>query len=425
MGFAELAVVTSLGACRPPSTEPPTDAAPVVAPLDARTVDDAMAVDGSVLTATRYPAHRLHSPMSQNVIERMTQVLRRSSGRPGVFAKVGDSITAHGHFLTCLAGNDIELGSHVELEATRRFFLATRADESHSSFDRTSLSAGSGWSTRVPLMGTPSPIERETAAIRPAFAVVMFGTNDVYREGIAAFERNLRSLVDRLLDLGVVPLVSTIPPRNWNREASELISEMNAVVRVVAQSRQVPWMDYHATLVALPRHGLAKDGIHPQTWKSGGLARPCWMTEAALQEGINARNLIVLQSLDRARRFLIEGEQAELVPSDLQGEGKSDSPFEIGTLPFVDARDACVAGDVVYRLPLGARARIRIRVFSDAGVRATARFYPGEQASDSASKGDTVLETEAGPGTMRVLVRAIGQGTARGGYRVTMVEVAR
>jgi hypothetical protein len=38
------------------------------------------------------------------------------------------------------------------------------------------------------------------------------------------------------------------------------------------------------------------------------------MTGEALQKGMNVRNLMVLQALDRARRFLVEGEAPEAEP---------------------------------------------------------------------------------------------------------------
>ena len=53
----------------------------------------------------------------------------------------------------------------------------------------------------------PSPLEREIAATRPGFAVVMLGTNETYAQGIYPFARNLLATVDALLGHGVVPVL--------------------------------------------------------------------------------------------------------------------------------------------------------------------------------------------------------------------------
>jgi hypothetical protein len=374
---------------------------------------------------TRYPREHRHSPMTRAVVDTLAPVLANAGARADVFAKVGDSITAHGHFLNCLAGDDVRWHEHEALHATRLFFLKTRADASHSSFDRQSLAARSGWSTRIPIRGAPPPLEREFAAIRPAFAVVMMGTNDVYPDGIGAYERNLRALVDRCLASGVIPLVSTIPPMTWNAQSASLIPEMNAVVAAVAQSRQVPLMDYHEALAASPGRGLGKDGIHPEAFRTNGLARPCWFSPEALQKGMNARNLIVLEALDRARRFLLDREEPEAEPPPLRGTGGAQDPIEIPGLPFSDARPCGRSGDSDhaderYRLTLQHPTRVRIRVFGDDGVRVAA--FLRTTASEPLAPRE-IIDAAVGPGEIDFVVRASGCSPA-GGYRVTVAAVA-
>ncbi|MBI5532884.1 MAG: SGNH/GDSL hydrolase family protein [Deltaproteobacteria bacterium] len=369
--------------------------------------------------------------MSEHVVSKMTAVLARSSGRASVFAKVGDSITAHGHFLRCFAGDDIQWGEHAGLDEARGFFAKTRIDEGHVSFDRSSLAARSGWSTRAPMQGTPSLLEREVAAIHPGFAVVMLGTNDVYPAGVEPFERNLGAVLDRVLELGVVPLVSTIPPRNWSKQANSVIPEMNAVILALAQSRQVPWMDYHAALAALPGHGLAKDGIHPQTYKERGLGHPCWLTENALQQGINARNLIVLQALDRAKRFLVDRQLPEQAPPALQGSGDRNAPFVVPELPFADARErsatliANAEGETVYSVSMASPARVRVRVFGDEGADLRLRVQTGDQGEEEVQGGARVADVTIGPAGARLVVRMSSRdGASAGqGFRVTMVAL--
>lgn len=260
---------------------------------------------------TRYPEGMVHSPMTASVVARLKRVLASSNGAKDAFVKIGDSNTANPAFMSCFAGDDVKLGEHAELETTRRFFAARRVDASRTSFDRTSESATIGWLAGQVLGGSFSPLAREIGAVKPAFAIVMLGTNDDRPNGVETFAKNITEVVDRALALGVVPLLSTLPPRDDSRAASARIPEMNRILRQLAESRQIPLMDLHAALIPLPKHGLLSDGIHlASVWKNEA-PHACWLTGDALQRGMNTRNLVTLTALDRARRFLIENETPE------------------------------------------------------------------------------------------------------------------
>jgi hypothetical protein len=263
----------------------------------------------------RYPVGPIQSPMTAPVVERLRKVLASSPGRRDAFVKVGDSNTANPTFLTCLAGGGAELGAHADLEATRAFFAARRVDARRTSFDRTSLSATIGWLAGSVLLGSPSPLVREIDAVEPAFAVVMLGTNDDRPDGLEVFERNLPRVVDTALARGVVPLLSTLPPRADTPAAAARVLDLNRVIRALAEDRQVPLMDLYTALLPLPRHGLLPDGIHLATAWEGGAPRACRFTPDGLQKGMNVRNLVVLGALDRARRFLVDGEAPEAAPA--------------------------------------------------------------------------------------------------------------
>jgi hypothetical protein len=269
--------------------------------------------------------------MTRAVIERLQAVLAAGSGQSGVFSKIGDSITADPNFLDCFARSDVDLDQYGALEPARAFFAATVVDGTHSSFDRTSLAATVGWTAAKALAGSPSPIDQEVVAISPALAVVMFGTNETDPCCVASFERNLTGVVDALLGHSVVPLLSSIPPRG-DSTANALVPEMNAVVRVVAQRRQVPYMDLWQRLIGLNRYGLAPDGVHPQSYVSAG-AHSCWLTPEGLTEGMNQRNLLTLQALARARDFLEESTPAEDAPPALDGAGTWEAPRVVDASP--------------------------------------------------------------------------------------------
>jgi hypothetical protein len=155
----------------------------------------------------------------------------------------------------------------------------------------------------------------------------------------------------------------------------------NLVVRALAQGLQIPLVDLHAELLALPGWGLVGDGIHLDVFSTRTprqrAARPCNFTSPALEFGVNIRNLTALESLDRLRRFVFSDEEAPDGPSKpIVGSGSSSDPVHIDRLPFVDMgstdvverrRDASAGrtslrnergGEVYYRVVLDSPARL-------------------------------------------------------------------
>ncbi|MCC6555738.1 MAG: SGNH/GDSL hydrolase family protein [Polyangiaceae bacterium] len=299
----------------PPSAAAPEAGSPLGASIEPPAALPGLAAAPDLTAPLRYPETRLHSPMTRDVVEHLRAVLARSPGRRDVFVKIGDSNTVNRSFLTCFAGDDVRLGAHAALAPTLAFFRAGRADAERTSFDRVTEAAAVGWLAGNVLAGDPAPLEREIAAVRPAFALVMLGTNDNRPGGLAPFARHLAEIIDRALALGVVPLVSTIPPRTDSPAADARVPELNAAIRALAGSRRVPLMDLHAALLPLRGHGLAADGIHLQMAVAAGAQHGCWLTHDALQRGMNVRNLVALTALDRARRFLLDGEPPEDDPA--------------------------------------------------------------------------------------------------------------
>lgn len=391
----------------------------------------------------RYPAGLRHSPLARSVVENGKTILSNGPGRTDVFAKVGDSNTVNTGFLNCLSGNDIKLDSHAALQTSIDYFQKTLVDGTKTSFNRTTLAAKVGWSSGDLLTGMPNPIDQELTALTPAFAVVMLGTNDTYPQGVEPFGNNMLQIVDQLTARGVIPLLTAIPQRSDTAQAAALVPEMNAILRAVAQARQVPMMDLFGALEPIPDFGLVSDGIHLQTYSMNG-SHSCWFDMNGLSEGMNQRNLMTLEALDRARRFFLQGETPEVRPTDLVGDGTWESPFEVDALPFVDDRDTTtsqtsVAGtyscsaanekgpEFVYRLQLDAPKNLRIRVIDKGSVDIDVHFMkdPGG-AAQCLGRSDKVLDVTAGPGTFWIsadtFVNSSNEVLA-GPYLLTVIEM--
>jgi len=403
---------------------------------------------------TRYRLGPLHSPITAAIAARLADIVSEGGYRKDVFAKIGDSLTVDTAFLNCFSGNDARLFDHATLEPTRSFFRKTVVDGIHSSFDRPTLGAKIGWTAGRAIDGDPSPIEQEIDAVRPSFAIVLLGTNDTLAWRVPTFERDLRRGVDRMLSLGVVPLLTTIPPRADDPDAHALVPEMNAIVRALAQSRQIPLLDLYTALARTPSgHALAPDGIHlePHISPVEHARHGCWLSEDALRAGTNARNLLTLQALDRMRRFVLDNEAPEADPPPLLGEGTWNAPFVVDGFPFVDDRDTTTTashevdrypcspkdesgGEVVYTIKLDQPMRLRARVFGDDGVDVDLHWLIGPSPSDCVLRGEQTLDVLANPGTHRLVVdtrggtspadtHGVGDHVAAGAYRLTLVRL--
>ncbi|MFK7988707.1 MAG: SGNH/GDSL hydrolase family protein [Sandaracinaceae bacterium] len=269
----------------------------------------------------------------------------RDNRHDNVFMKVGDSSTVSRGFLECLSDPDeVELDGRGTLTPTLTHFRRGRAG-TRSPFRRDSLAAHEGWSARHVLSGRPSPLLRELNAIRPRFALVMNGGNDVEGRDDYVYATRMMRIVELLVGQGVIPVLNSIPPRTDDAEANGWVERYNQVSWAVAAAFQIPYLDYHQVMRALPRQGLAGDGVHPNIFIENNRGHACRFDEEGLQYGHNARNLLALQGLDRLRRTVVEEESApDPEAPELSGRGTVASPFEVRRLPFAQLADTTETG---------------------------------------------------------------------------------
>jgi hypothetical protein len=307
--------------------------------VDGGAADAGAAPGGPVL----YPAARTQSPMTDAVVAGLRAVAARRRRDDAVVAKVGASNTVNSNFLHCFAGTNVDLGGRDALRATLDFYRAGRVMGA-SAFSRTSLAATVGWSAWSALQGAPSPLQREVDASDARVAVVMFGTNDIQSQNWHRYGQNLWDIADTLSAQGVVTVMTSIPPRDDSATADGWVPRYVAIMRAVAQSRQLPFVDLERQLRALPDHGLGSDGIHMNALPSG--ARACAFTPTGLRYGFNQRNLLTLEALHRVRQALGgAAPDVDTAALHLTGAGTAASPFVVPALPFSDARDTRAGGE--------------------------------------------------------------------------------
>jgi hypothetical protein len=271
-----------------------------------RTADvSSLPVTGVAVDATPAPLSLAsNSGVISGVSANARQIFLRGQAlgnRAHVFTRVGDSITASPYFLPPLSAYD--LGAYQnELWDTLRFY---------SAFGSASLAAGNGWGADRILQngynapevcGNEPPLVCEYRLRKPAVALIMIGTNDSGGVAPEVYERNLSRIVEISIEMGVIPVLSTIPPKlndAWNGERAV---QWNAIIKNVARRYDVPLMDYWLALQRAPNYGISEDGIHPSVPPDGNTAR---FTEENLQYGYTIRNLVALQALDALRRYVL------------------------------------------------------------------------------------------------------------------------
>jgi lysophospholipase L1-like esterase len=147
----------------------------------------------------------------------------------------------------------------------------------------------------------------------------MFGTNDLTQLDVIEYREKLKSVLQRCLDNGTIPLVTTIPPRHGLEERA---SQFAQAAREVAQELRLPLIDYHAEILrrrpkdwdgALEAFRgyetyevptlIAGDGVHPSNPRR-------WMgdfsAEALRSSGYGLRNyLTVLRYAEVIEKVLL------------------------------------------------------------------------------------------------------------------------
>lgn len=407
------------------SVEPKERASPPPAATASPAAEAASAETPAGPPVARYPVGRVHSPLSPSVVRSLRALAGRDPGLSGeVFAKVGDSMTASGDFLRCFAREPLRLGAHESLRATVEHFRRGDA-RGVDPYRRSSWAATIGWSAWQALHGSEPPLAREHADLRPRYALVQFGTNDIEIGALHAFSDHLLDLVGWLTTRGTVPLLFTIPPRLDDARANAEVPRYAAAIRLAAMAHRVPLVDYAEALRGLPDHGMGRDGIHPTTHQGRQGRDACDLGAEGLRSGYNVRNLVALEALDRARSALApDAAPPDAEEPPLAGRGDADDPHPIARLPFFDvipvARGragrleeypGCGAGRVasgqerVYSLALAAPRRVEVIGFDRGGTDADLLLLEGR--ADGAAcrhRGRRSVTAVLGAGTWLVVV---------------------
>jgi hypothetical protein len=249
--------------------------------------------------------------------------------RPDVFSKIGDSITAIPDFLVPIGCGKVRYGRWASLRPVVERWSASTVPRgwelercgTSNSFTRVGSAAFPGWKTNDLLSShTPHPpdcpppldvaIRCELHQVQPSVALLEIGTNDMVGpdgqsldpDGFDRFRTGLREVIAEIVDAGVIPVVSTLPPRRNPIETAPLPGKWNAEIIRIAAEEQVPVWNYWRALQTASQTGMAYDWVHPSPAPSGAGD----LRDKAMDWGFNVRNLTALQVLEKLGRIVID-----------------------------------------------------------------------------------------------------------------------
>ncbi len=209
---------------------------------------------------------------------------------PRAFSKVGDCETSAEWFLGDFdkKADMYSLGPYADLQAVIAEF--------QGSFNRRSLAAERSFTTASvlsPLWSNPekcqsgeTPLECEYRLHKPAYAIIMLGTNEALSP-IRTFESNMRRILDTTIEKGIVPILTT------KADDLEGNGAVNEVIVKLAREYDIPLWNFWAAVQPLPGGGLQEDGAH-LTYAGNRFDDPF-----AMEKAWPVRNLTALQVLDR------------------------------------------------------------------------------------------------------------------------------
>ncbi len=196
-------------------------------------------------------------------------------------------------------------------------------DTMRDSFKRRAPRVGmeSTWALTPNLQGHTA-IGNMIERLSPAYAIVMFGTNDAAHDiappdALAEeFTARLVAILDALESHGIVAILTTLPKhlrdkrfadcpvKRTNRSNMRWLIQTNALSAAIAElacTRHLPLIDFHYAIDPLLDHGVGKDGVHPSRYFKGGGR----LDEEGLGCGYNVRNFVTLRMLAQVREAVV------------------------------------------------------------------------------------------------------------------------
>jgi hypothetical protein len=257
-------------------------------------------------------------PQAWEYAAAMKQVAAKArQAKPGVVLHVGDSITYANPYGQWARGG---AGKTDEDRAALKWMHAGANDDTDGwhlcAFDHPdggrSYTACGGITLREMLDGGKQkmpPLAKILDTYKPQAVVLMLGTNDAsQRRDVKAYAKDLDQAIGLMLERGIVPIVSTIPPHVGQ---PELAKQINMAIRTSAEKDKLPLIDFEREILTRrPKDWngtlMGKDDVHPGS--ANGVAAGAAPTEENLRcNGYLLRGWLSVKKIAEVKRLVFEG----------------------------------------------------------------------------------------------------------------------
>jgi hypothetical protein len=219
-------------------------------------------------------------PQSWDYTAAMKKVAGKFHGREGVVLHIGDSITYANPYGQWARGGE---GKTEQDKAILKWMHTVANDDTDgwwlAAFDHPdggrSYTACSGIRADEMLAGGKQkmpPLANLLDTYKPRMVVFMLGTNDATAErSVAAYSADMAKSMDLMLERGIIPILSTIPPHIGQ---PKLAKKYNEALRALAKKREIPLIDFEKEILKRRPDDwdgtlLNKGDVHPTTEGNG------------------------------------------------------------------------------------------------------------------------------------------------------------
>jgi hypothetical protein len=164
---------------------------------------------------------------------------------------------------------------------------------------------------------------------KPRLVVLMLGTNDASMgRSVEAYSADMAQCVDLMLQRGIVPIVSTIPPHPGQPRRARAYNE---ALRQLAKNRELPLIDYEKEILKRRPDDwngtlLGKDDVHPTVEFHGTKTTSPPAAENLRNSGYLLRGWLSVKKIAEVKRTVLDG----LPPPSRDRQGAEEKPLPDG-----------------------------------------------------------------------------------------------
>ncbi len=164
------------------------------------------------------------------------------------------------------------------------------------------------------------PLAKLLDTYKPQMVVLMLGTNDASaRRAVDDYQTDMAKAVDLMLERGIIPILSTIPPHPGQPDTAKAYNE---ALRKLAKKRAIPLIDYEKEILTRRPEDwngtlLGKNDVHPTAGVKGTMANSAPTAENLRNSGYLLRGWLSVRKIAEVKRTVLDG-QPVAVPEKRQ-----------------------------------------------------------------------------------------------------------